>query len=502
MSRLRDRYTLPLVVLLTTCLIASARAGDAAPKESWTGMYMNGKKIGYTNSITESSVYQGKPCMKITSRSVTKIELFGQSVSQNVDFTLFTDSGYNPIHQEFKMESNGSTLGFTADYLPERIRCVVQAGGGETVKEVPIPQGAKLVGDTSMVTQGKQVQVGSKNTFYFLSPLTVSLDKITTEVKGLDKVRLNGTAYDAYRILVTTSFGSSNTWETTDGEVLKGELPLGMAMFRETRETAINLKSSIPSFLVAGSASVPTANSNKITGDIALATAIMVDKPIQKPRTAKLLTVTLKGIDDESRIISDDRQNAKRDAFGGYSYTVKATRFDAAKSVTLPIAEKTVQPFLHRAAYLETDDPQIMERAQQLRGDETNAYKVATIIRQWVHSTMKPDFTIGVPRSCVSLYKDPKGVCRDYATLFAGVARAAGIPTRVVGGIIYDDQKNRFFYHAWVECWVGRWVALDPTLPTDFVDATHIKFAQGDVTEMYNVGNIVGRIKLKVVASE
>src|SRR6185503_17014417 len=122
---------------------------------------------------------------------------------------------------------------------------------------------------------------------------------------------------------------------------------------------------------------------------------------------------------------------------GAYNYAIKSSKFDSAASVTLPITEKTVQPFLSRAAYLETDDPQIMERAQQIRGNETNAYRVAIAIRQWVHSTMKPDFTIGVPRSCVSLYKDPKGVCRDYATLFAGVARAAGIPTRVVGGIVY-----------------------------------------------------------------
>jgi hypothetical protein len=245
--------------------------------------------------------------MKITSRSVTKMELFGQSVSQNVDFTLFTDSGYNPIRQEFKMESNGSTLGFTADYLPGKVRCVVQAGGGETVKEVPIPQGAKLVGDTSLATQGKQVQVGSKHTFYFLSPLTVSLDKMTTEVKGLDKVKLNGTTYDAYRILVTTSFGPSNTWETRDGEVLKGELPLGMAMFRETKETALNLKSLAPTFVVAGS-TAPVAGANKVSGDIALATAIVVDKPIQKPRTAKTLSVTVNGIDDETQLCHNGGQ--------------------------------------------------------------------------------------------------------------------------------------------------------------------------------------------------
>jgi hypothetical protein len=38
---------------------------------------------------------------------------------------------------------------------------------------------------------------------------------------------------------------------------------------------------------------------------------------------------------------------------------------------------------------------------------------------------MKPDYTIGVPRSCKDVLQRPRGVCRDYATLFAGLARAS-----------------------------------------------------------------------------
>jgi hypothetical protein len=96
--------------------------------------------------------------------------------------------------------------------------------------------------------------------------------------------------------------------------------------------------------------------------------------------------------------------------------------------------------------------------------------------------------------------KRPRGVCRDYATLFAGIARAAGIPTRLAGGITYAQGK--FFYHAWVECWVGQWVPFDATLNQDFVDATHVKFAQGDVNEMFNVANVIGRLKLSSVKAE
>jgi Flp pilus assembly protein TadD len=43
----------------------------------------------------------------------------------------------------------------------------------------------------------------------------------------------------------------------------------------------------------------------------------------------------------------------------------------------------------------------------------------------------------------------------------------------MVTGLAYSG--NSFGGHAWVEVWVGKWIELDPTWGTDFVDATHIR---------------------------
>ena len=114
---------------------------------------------------------------------------------------------------------------------------------------------------------------------------------------------------------------------------------------------------------------------------------------------------------------------------------------------------------------------------------------------------MTPDASIGVPRSASDIYEKRRGVCRDYATLYGAIARAAGVPTRLCTGIVYAN--GRFFYHAWAESYVGEWVTFDPTLydpahPVSYVDATHIKFAQGDVMQMFEVVAIVGRLHLTV----
>ncbi len=491
------RLALGSLVLLACTLSAALRA-ETLPRESWLGIYFNGKKIGYSSLHTERSTYRDSPALKITSKSVTHIELFGNSVSQDVTFTLFTDSSYTPLHQDYHISSNGSAMDLTADYQPGKILCALKSGGGTTIREVPVPKGAKLTGDTTVM---QSVPVGHKDTFYYLNPVTVSLEKLDLDVRAKETVKLAGKSYEALRIVASTPMGEMTSWETQDGDVLKGELPLGMAMYTESSEVAQNLASSPPAFQIAGGAPEPV-KSAYLPSDLAVATAISVDKPIQKPRQLKSLSVEVTGISDQSHILSDNRQRGGPVASkpGAYRITVTAATFDADNAPALPVKDARGVPYLKRAAFLETDDPQIQAIAHKLRAGNNNSYKVALAIHNWVHDTMKPDYTIAVPQSCVALYHNPKGVCRDYATLFAGVARAAGIPTRVVAGIVYAE--GRFFYHAWDECWLGKWVPFDATMPGAFVDATHIKFSQGEVTEMYNVAGVVGRIKLKVLAAK
>jgi hypothetical protein len=493
------RFVFPLLILLLAVPTAFARAA-VTPKETWIGMYLNGRKIGYSSIRVEKATYRGKPAMKIISNAVTHMEMLGNAVSQDIRSVTYTDSTYRPLYQSYDMTSNGSATRLTADYQPGKIVCTLVAGGKPATRVVPVPPGANLtVDDSSGGVPGMKVEVGQKSTFYFLEPVTISLMKTEVEVQAREKVTLDRVSYAAFRVCATVPmFGRLISWQTPEGDILKGEGPLGIAMYRETKLRAMNMKAGAPAFVVEGAA-VEQKTVYK-PEDIAIATALTIDKPIQNPRALKTLSLSVAGIEDRALVLSDGRQHAspvegKADT---YRLDIRAENFDPARAATLPIAEPSVQQYLRSAPYLDTEDPQIKAVAASLRGRETNAYKVAVRIRDWVHRHMKPDYTIGVPRSCTDVYKRERGVCRDYAVLYTGIARAAGIPTRVCGGIVYAE--GRFFYHAWAESWIGEWVPFDPTQNTDFVDATHVKFAQGDVTDMFNVVGIVGRLKLNVIA--
>ncbi len=77
-----------------------------------------------------------------------------------------------------------------------------------------------------------------------------------------------------------------------------------------------------------------------------------------------------------------------------------------------------------------------------------------------------------------------KGVCQDMAHLSVGALRSVGIPARYVSGYLHPAGDGEIGHtvtgesHAWVEWWVGHWVAHDPTNDID-VGEHHVVLGRG-----------------------
>jgi hypothetical protein len=100
-----------------------------------------------------------------------------------------------------------------------------------------------------------------------------------------------------------------------------------------------------------------------------------------------------------------------------------------------------------------------------------------------VHEKLRPVQTFVGLADAVQTLKIGKADCVGYAVALATLARAQGIPTRMVVGMAYSDRfsgrKDVFSPHAWVQAWDGtRWTSHDAALG-DF-DSTHIAFAVAD----------------------
>jgi transglutaminase-like putative cysteine protease len=96
--------------------------------------------------------------------------------------------------------------------------------------------------------------------------------------------------------------------------------------------------------------------------------------------------------------------------------------------------------------------------------------EAASSIASWVQSavTYMPGAT-GVRTSAQEAWDKEQGVCQDIAHLTVALLRSVGLPARYVSGYLHADPAAlpgttvAGQSHAWVEYWVGDWVACDPT---------------------------------------
>jgi hypothetical protein len=152
--------------------------------------------------------------------------------------------------------------------------------------------------------------------------------------------------------------------------------------------------------------------------------------------------------------------------------TLQIERPQPPKGVSFPTAltEKN-RPYLMPNVYIQSDDAAIKRLAKELVGKEKDIFQAALILERWVTENMKFDLGI-VFAPATEIFQDRRGTCVGYATLLATLARADGIPSRIVMGYVY--ALGMFGGHAWTEILAGeQWIPLDAAIVNEGVaDAT------------------------------
>jgi transglutaminase-like putative cysteine protease len=152
--------------------------------------------------------------------------------------------------------------------------------------------------------------------------------------------------------------------------------------------------------------------------------------------------------------------------------------------------------FLDAEPLLEVNNPKIVALAQKIRGSDTDPRVVAERINRWVYDSLKKTITIGVPSALATL-DARRGDCNEHTQLAVALSRAAGIPARVAAGLAYVDGK--FYYHAWPEVWLERWVAIDPTFGQFPADAAHLRLTVGGLGRQAELLRLMGPLKIDVI---
>lgn len=159
----------------------------------------------------------------------------------------------------------------------------------------------------------------------------------------------------------------------------------------------------------------------------------------------------------------------------------------------LPKLPKSEQLFLKKSPMAQSDQADIVNLAKSLTDGARTEYQAVNAILNFVADNIKYAYN---PDKYDAQYTlaNRSGNCQNFAHLSMALLRAAGIPSRIVGGISLKDQwkvpvnnQNSVVQgmgqggHAWMEIYFPDlgWLSYDPQQSRQFTSTRHIKQTHG-----------------------
>jgi hypothetical protein len=221
---------------------------------------------------------------------------------------------------------------------------------------------------------------------------------------------------------------------------------------------------------------------------------VKTEPVVREPKKLVGLAVEITGWNDAIPLLQEGGQAADKPGEG------RVTMRTGSLVQTLEAIEpaKPAEAYLKPADKIESDAAEIVAQAKLLAEGIKNQEELAKALASWTADWLKD--TVDDGGGAVASFKSKRGNCQTHARLYTALARAAGIPTRFVSGLVYMEGKG-FLYHSWAESFLGgRWISVDPTYNQLPSDPTHLKLLEGHLPEdLAPIISIIGRIKINIL---
>ena len=446
-------------------------------REDWMGTYFQGKKLGFTRVQTRWSLQgievDSTVFFQIRSKSIDQSTTINQKTRLGPDFKLRSFSLLQEITGH-RQQVEGRVEG-------NRLIYRIKSRGFDKEKSIEFPPGTLPSSTFLLNLLADGLKVGQKGTLsLFLEPFQMLVD-LEYEVLRKDNLEYEGKSVETFAIKQKIEGIETTLWVAGDGSVIKETTNQGFASFKESAEVAQKLDE-------------PLTVSSMITMSL-----VKLDQPIDRSERVREIIFYLQPLRSPDLVPQDQRQKilkAEQLPNGLYRATLQVkTEPKRIASLSRWPGESTQDPkYLEDSAQVQARHPMIRALARDLTGDKRNVWQVAKDINRWVHQNLAKELVDTV--TALDALHERRGECQSHTYLFTALARAVGIPTRIVNGLVYSQEYSGFLYHAWPEVYVGEWRALDPTFGQDVVDATHIKLTEGTEEGSFRLMEFVGKLKI------
>jgi len=453
----------------------------AAPTDIWLGLFVNDAgqtPIGFVNVHTEPTQRADQSGMIASVMGQMRLNLgsFKGELRVNGHAWATERDGFREFMVTMRSGEHETTVDGTVE--EGRLLGTMTTGGERTPFDLPFTDNQVLTNAPGLNALGMpDIEVGEEIVVDAFDPLTMSSGNARIRCIREEVITIMDEAIET-KVLVTELSGITSTaWVDESGNVVRAETPIGIVFQRmdelEARRSML-------------------ASNAQGDGLLKLAAVAAIG---QAPfRGATRMEVVLSGIDGAMAVPSDDAQTLHADG------RLVITPLGPVE-MGAPLDADTRAKALANDIFLQIDHPRIVQAANEIVAGKVDDWEKSVLIHEWVSKSVRKGIVPSLP-TALDVLTTLEGDCNEHTMLFTALARASGIPTRMAIGIVWSEEFNAFYYHAWPEVYAGRWVWMDPTLDQVVADATHIKLISGDLSEWWKVAPFMGKIEVRIVDIE
>jgi hypothetical protein len=466
-------FFLITIVLLFSFNACQTLALDVSSEEEWMSIYSGDEKIGYSHTFIKPL----KDGTELVEESRLRMTILGTDLDVKMQSTYVLNH-YKLQAFQFAMNAGSVELKAKGKREGDELKIEMSSVSGKTDISFPLVNEPLVSPVLYKWLMAQKPKVGDSYIVTLFDPASILMGvdaadlKTSLSVEGEEQISIPLGTFKTYRVRMAFTGSKVTSWITEKGEVIREVSPPGLISVRETKERV--LEESLVSF------------------NIVEKTAISSDVLLDNASSLKLLRVKVDGIEStEGLNLGDNNRQFYKDGL----IEVRVGDLSRVSSYSIPYSGEEYKSYLKPSSLIQSENQEIIERTKEIVKGEKDSIRVVRKINDWVYNNLGKVATLSIPNA-LDVLETRKGDCNEHSTLFAALARAAGIPTKIVLGVVFLEEK--FYYHAWDEVFVGSWIAVDPTLGQVPADASHIKFIEGDLSKTFEIIKVVGNIKLEI----
>ena len=485
------------------CVVALALLGSLgavgrsalADSESWDAIYLAGNKVGHMRIRVEPLSENGRKLQRVRVDYVLSFKRGNDASNVEVQYgTIETPEG-QILRLDTLTSASTQTLRVHGDVIDGKMRLKIENGNQKQEKVIPWtpetfgPYGAELSLSRQPIKPGEVRKVKT-----FVPDLNKVME-VTLTARALEPIALGGgTNRDLLRVDQDVAFEdgkkapemSSTLWADESGQILKSftDANGGMVTYRTTREAAMK----------------PGPKTDLIAAQI-----VKLGRKITNPENSRdiVYKLTLSNGEPSATFPNDRRQTLQAGASPMSALLEVKT---AGPDVGQDGPEAVDAEYLRSNPLITSSDPKVIALARRAVGNAVDPWAKAQAITKWVSSNLREKNFETTFAPADEVARTLAGDCTEHGVLTAAMCRAAGVPARVVTGLVYVPQQNGFGFHMWNEVYVNRrWVAVDSAYDQTQVDAAHIKLSESSLDgvapfeSFLPVARVFGKLKMEVV---